>query len=239
MTLTRRSLRWALLALILLAVIVSGVWVASGRVRAEQIRLANELITDVEDLAHSVEPGLVGQLALMPSDRGTAAHRRLTDLFSAYALVKPDQRSFLMALRDGELRLGPESRPVGDREHPVTWEWVPDIAQYRAMERSGEPLIFGPEPGDSAGVVTALAPVISPSSGVVVGAVGIQLPEKRWQSGMTAVAWPPLVCALLASALLLIAAVALHWRGGQPAETQKRWLHLETVLTAVASVLVT
>ncbi|MHB1317541.1 MAG: CHASE domain-containing protein [Anaerolineae bacterium] len=238
MTLTRRSLWWALLALFLLAIIVSGVWVATRRVKAEEARLASELIADVEDLARSVDPVLVGQLTLTPSDVGTAPHRRLTDLLSAYTLVKLDQRSFLVALRDGQLRLGPSVPAAGEKQPDIPAP-VPDIAQYRAMERSGSTMIFGPGARDASGVVTALAPLISAASGAVVGAVGAQLPERLWQTDAMAAAWPPLLCALLASALLLTAAVSLDWRSRQPAEVQKRWLHLETVLTAVASVLVT
>ena len=239
MTLSLRSLRWAPVAMVLLVVISSGAWVASRRIVAEEARLASDLTSQVGELARSVDPGLLGQLTLTPSDPDTAAHRRLSDLVAAYDLVNPEQLVFLLALRDGELRLGPTSRPMVDSADASAPGGVLDTAQYRAMERAGEATIYGAGRKDASEMITALAPVISPASGMIVGAVGMKVPASAWRGEITRAALPPIVGALAAAAILLVCYVLTAWRAIQPPEVIEHWRHMETVFTAVASIFIT
>jgi PAS domain S-box-containing protein len=239
MTLPRRVLRWVAVVVLSLALIACGVWVAWRRVDSEQARLRALFMEDAEELARSVEPGLLGQLALDSSDLGTAAYRRLGDLFAACDLLNPERTAFLVSTRDGELRLGAISR--GEQTPgPLSFSDVAlTIADYRSLERTGQATLFGTGSDDADPMIVALAPVVAPSTGVVVGGAGLQLPQRQWRAASTSVAWPPLITALLASALLMAAYGTLDWRSKQSPNMQQRWLHLETGLTGLACVLVT
>jgi len=224
---SRRTLRWALVAFAALALIAGGVYVACSRARGEAERFAGALLADAEELALSVDPDLLGTLTFSPSDGQETPARRLGDLLSAHRLVSAARAPFLVALREGELRLMAD----GDASPTIM---APDLSAYRAMERYGSASLF---PDEEAGVVIAMAPVRSGSTSVIVGAAGLQLDMKVWRAAALSEAWHPLLCSLLCAAVLLCSMALYDWRDRQPADRQQRWRHLETVIIATVSVL--
>ena len=190
----------------LVAVLALGLHLREQGWAAEQVRLRAHLLRQVEGLAQQLDSHLLRELSFDESDAGRPAFQILREQLQALGQEFPNQGLFLLAQRNGQCRLGLDTRVLGPRE--IASRAVPPEAM--AVFQSGRPVVVGPSEAQGA-FVSAFAPIRDEATGAVSLVLGLDQSASDWRGGLGPYHWVPDPVYLALSCLFLALAFWLGW----------------------------
>lgn len=146
------------------------------QVNAVEGELRRELLGQATALAHTVPAdtipgGSAGQ---------TAASRRLTAGLTAYRELLPYRGVSILGQRDGQIVWVAGAMAGREALAPGTvYAQPPEIVA--AVFADGEAVVYGPYRRENASLISAFAPVLDPTTGVVRLVVGVDADANHWQ----------------------------------------------------------
>jgi len=226
--------RWILGVLGVLLTLAVGWGATAWRARRIDAYLREVLLYQATAIAQNVDPEIAKALTFTPADKGAPAYERLRAQFIAYGQIIPNRGIYTMALRDGQIRFGPENYPENDplASPPGTVYEEPGPEDF-ALLQTGQPYTIGPTSDKYGTFVSALAPVLDPQTGRVIMAVGIDILADNWVMEIHRVYWQALWASI---PLLLLVGWFIAVRVWRRRPSAKPWFplsHFEAIVIAV------
>ncbi len=235
------SRNWRItLGLVGLAVILFGGWTMLWNSRQAATLLRGRLLEKAVTAARAINPELVQALSFTIEDREKPQFQRLEAYLHCYATNLGIASLYTMALRDGALYFGPESL---DQDHPYA---SPPGTEYHSpppmdfdVFSTARPVVYGPIRDEFGDFVSAVAPVICPSTGRVLMAVGVDMEAELWRKELRRAIYKPGLFTAILLLVIFLGGTLLEWRGTLSPEKQWRLRHVETFLCALLGILCT
>ncbi|MEW6439881.1 MAG: PAS domain S-box protein [bacterium] len=231
---------WALAAA-LATVLAAGWWGAGWSGRVHDAGRRAELLAQARGIAATVNPSRAKALAFTGADLGNPAFSRLeVQLKSYHPLMTAGVRGiYTLALRNDEVRFGPQSRPRGDPLASLPGEsYQKPPAELLEVFRSRQARTVGPYADERGTLLSALAPVIDPRTGETLLVVGLDVEASDWERQIARHRLPALLFTLVLTALLLGGAALLRRPAALDVRAQPFWMrHFEPGLAALCGLL--
>lgn len=175
--------------------------------------MRQHLLRQAVSIAETVRPEMVEQLSFTETDVNTPTYEYIRRQMAAFGKYLPQRGIYSMAQRDGKLVFGPESYtpddPMASAPGTVYQEPSPqDIAIFT----TGKPVTIGPQTDEYGTFVSAVAPVVDPSTGEVLMAVGIDVTTDNWHTAVNQARYKAMSVVLLAGLLISAGVAAIRWR---------------------------
>jgi PAS domain S-box-containing protein len=214
---------WFLLITVLIAaLLLGGTWAVQWRVALLDRTLRDDLLHHATAIARTLSLEEIRSLSFSSTDLEQPSFQRLRDQLTAYQALLNCRGLYTLALRDRDLVFGPESYPEHDpHASPPGTVYEQPTAEVRALFLNRRPFTEGPVSDEYGTFVSAFAPVVSPTTGAVLLAVGIDLEATEWQLAL----WSERVRTILALVplgfVLLGGAILLRYRARLPQDRQR------------------
>lgn len=227
-----------LVSLVLL--IVAGAWFTHYRGHIADTKMKNRVLTEAVELAHSLNLHYVKSLTFTPGDKDLPAYRRICEQMRAYSKLIHQRGIYSMKLIGGSIYFGPESYAESDpyASPPGTLYEEPSETDFEAL-RNGSTAVFGPITDEYGSFISALAPVIDPSTGEVLMVVGIDIPAEFHQKIIRNSRYLPVTLTALLLIILLAGFVLINKRLYFSPERKAKYRYLEALLVFAAGIIVT
>jgi len=204
------------------------------------LRMRRALAREIRNIAATLSVEEVKTLSFSAEDAGRPAFQRLSRQLQAYAEAVGLRSLYTMALRDGQLVFGPESLQPDDpyASPPGTVYEEPSPEDFELF-RSGRTSIQGPVSDEYGTFISALAPVIDPSTGEVLIIVGLDVEAAYWRKIIRRTQCLAFILCLLPLAFLTLGGFIMkrRHRFAHPRGTIFR--HTESVTCAVTLLMLT
>lgn len=217
-----------------LAVLVVGYWSVENRIRSTDSDLRNAMLEQVVFIAHTINPERVKPLTFTAADAHLPEFQILEQQMRGYQTVSGYRGIYSLAMRDGELRFGPESYTPDDPEaSPVGTVYEDPVDKDFSIFETGKPIVEGPFSDEYGSFVSALAPVVDPRSGDVLMVVGIDLEANEWQARLNEVRVQTVLEVAVLTIILVAGVLMMVMREDMSAERRFRLRYLETIIIGV------
>lgn len=193
--------------------LVIGWSAAEFRVQRVDAGIRDTLLQQALEVANTINPTLAKKLSFTAADAGTPAFERIREHMISTGKSFPQRGIYSVAMRNGSLVFGPDNYPPGDprANRPGRTVQQPSDALLQLFS-DRQPFTAGPVADEHGAFLTAVVPVIDPTSGALLMAVGININASDWQRCLTASRKAPLLATSLLVALILIGAATIRWR---------------------------
>jgi len=226
--------RW-IMPLLLIIYLVLG-WIATewcGGTMDAQLR--ESILRKTVHIAQAINPDHARELSFTEKDTSNPAFQRIREQLIAYGRLIGQRSIYTMAVHQGSIVFGPESLDPGNpmASPPGTVYKQPRPEHWEAL-KAGKPLTMGPYTDEFGTFISAVAPVPDPRSGEVLMVIDLDVQPGEWQPLIAAARFPPVLFTMALMLILLVGLFALHWREQLPADTRRRFRHMEIFLTAAS-----
>ena len=210
-----------------------GLWAAKEAGSRADLRMRNELLREVRNIAATISPEETRLLSFRADDIERPEFRRISKQLSAYAEAAGLRSLYTMALRDGQLVFGPESLTPDDpyASPPGTVYRKPADLDFEIFQ-TGKASVQGPRADEYGVFVTATAPVFDPQTGRVLMTVGLDEEGSAWKSEIRKVQWLHFLAAMIPLAVLAAGYTVMKLR-------RKRSCHAEPITCAATLLMLT
>ena len=221
--------------LILLGLLVFG-WVITewrGLSSAELMR--SQLQLQASQIARTIDPELVRQLPFATTDRTNAAYISIREQMIAYGKAINHRSIYSVALRDGELKFGPENLAVDDPQAsaPATVYQEPPKGLREIFSRAAR-LTVGPYKDEYGTFISCFAPVVDPRDGKVLMVIGLDLMADDWHSLIASQRLKTIGLTLVMLLVIMAGLATLEYRNRLTLIEQRKLLRLEVAIVLVA-----
>ena len=192
---------------IILLVLVLGWGATEWRGRNIATVMSSQLQLQATQIARALNPELCRRLPFAETDRTNITYACIRGQMIAYGKAIKHRSIYSVALRDGQLKFGPENLAVDD-----TFASVPGTVYHeppkglRELFASPDSLVVGPYQDEYGTFVSGFAPVLDPHDGSVLLIVGLDLVADDWQKNIAAHRLQPIILSLV---LLLVVTLGL------------------------------
>ena len=223
------------------ALLTLGWWAGETGARRLDAQIREQLLRQAEVIARAVNPGLAKKLSFTAADKGSPAFETIREQLIADNKNISQLGIFSMAVRDGEIVLGPESYQENDPRAslPGTVYKKPN-PENRQVLQTGKPMVAGPYTDEYGTFVTALSPVLDLHSGAVLMVVGVDVMAADWDARLSSERRKPLLMTGTLLLLLVGGAVAIRRRNRRiiPGRLKlRRWIITPSALVILAGVM--
>ena len=224
----------------IVVLILAGAWFTHYRGHIADLKMRNRILSEVVELAHSLNMQYVKSLTFTASDNDLPAYRRICEQMRAYSTLIHQRGIYSMKLIDGNIFFGPESYAETDpfASPPGTLYEEPSEMDFEAL-LNGSTLVFGPITDEYGSFISALAPVIDPATGDVLMVVGIDIPAEFHQKIIRNSYYLPVTLTALLLLTILAGFVLINKRLYFPPEKKAKYRYLEALLVLLAGVIIT
>ena len=223
------------------ALLTLGWWAGETGARRLDAQIREQLLRQAEVIARAVNPGLAKKLSFTAADKGSPAFETIREQLIADNKNISQLGIFSMAVRDGEIVLGPESYQENDPRAslPGTVYKKPN-PENRQVLQTGKPMVAGPYTDEYGTFVTALSPVLDLHSGAVLMVVGVDVMAADWDARLSSERRKPLLMTGTLLLLLVGGAVAIRRRNRRiiPGRLKlRRWIITPSALVILAGIM--
>ncbi|MEI6075886.1 MAG: ATP-binding protein [Verrucomicrobiota bacterium] len=184
--------------LVMLTLLGLGWRVTEWRGRSLEEVMRAHLQIQTTQMAHSIDPKLAGQLPFAATDRTNVAYVSIREQMIAYGRIIHHRSIYSVALRNGELKFGPENLAVNDpAASPPGTIYLEPPPGLRSVFATGVPLTAGPYRDEYGSYVSCFAPVLNPRDGSVILVVGLDLLADDWQNRVASQRLKPMLLTLV------------------------------------------
>jgi len=207
-----------------------------ARITDQTIR--ESLLEQAVLIAKAIDPHLVRELTFTPADEGSVAYEKIREQMIAYGHLIYQRGIYSMALKEGELRFGPENYPEGDPmgEGPPGTVYEESSDDDFKIFITGKPVVMGPQTDEYGTFISAIAPVLDPDTDEIMMVVGIDILYESYQKIFMQDKIRILGLAIIIG-LLFVTGIVINrtWK-----YRKVRLLrHFETIITAISGLLIT
>ena len=230
----------AIFILVTLGVLVGGYWSIATRIQILGDELRSEMLDQAILIARTINPELVKELSFTEADAALPQFQVLRQQLAAYHTVTAYRGIYTIALREGELRFGPESYSENDPQAspPGTVYKEPSQEDFDIFENA-QPIVQGPFSDEYGSFVSAAAPVVDPRSGEVLMVVGIDLETVDWEASLGRERFNAILPVILLAGVLIAGVLLTWWRDTLPVGQRARWRYLEAYIIGVFGLVLT
>jgi|GEM_PF-370334 len=165
------------------ALLVAGWGVGRWRAGCADAKMRQSLLRQAVGIAETIDPELVRQLSFTAADAGTPAFEYLRRQMAALGKHLPQRGIYSLAQRNGTLFFGPENYCEDDpMASPPGTVYEEPSAEDLGVFTTGRPSTMGPVTDEYGTFVCALAPILDPSTGEVLMAVGMDVLADDWRA---------------------------------------------------------
>ncbi len=191
-------------------------------------------------IARMINTELLKTLTFDSADKIRPKFQRMHSQMAAYAQNFGIRSIYSMAIRNGKIVYGPESKTDGGTKglQPGAVYRQPP-AELEEAFRTCRSQTAGPYSGEYGTFVSAYAPVVDPRTGEMLLMVGIDIKAEQWRAGIT---HAQLLPGLFTMALLIILVAGFSLferRKHMPLDRQKRLHNYEAILCALTGIILT
>jgi hypothetical protein len=195
---------------VILGIILLLLWLATYHVanyqaylRDSQIR--QQLLSQVQSLAETVNVGQVNTLTFSVADRSNPQFQRLSQQMRTYVQSLGYRSIYSMTKKGARIIFGPES--LEEKDTLASAPGTPYHQPPRGLEKvfsQGVPLIVGPYEDEYGFFISAFAPVTDLRTGQIILVVGMDIEARTWQEELKRVRQLPFWVGLGITVILIL-----------------------------------
>jgi len=224
------------------AVLLAGALLAWWSVQTADRRLREDLLRHTRLVAQAIDVRRVKALSGTEMDLGLPEYQRFKQQLAATLTVFPHCRFlYLMGRRaDGKVFFYADSEQAGSPDESPAGQIYEEISpEYlRVFAEAGEAAV-GPVTDRWGSWITALIPLVDPTTGRLLAVLGMDIDARHWQWETVRAAFFPLLLTVALAGIMLAGNLVLSWRGRR-GNGYAGWLrHAEAMLAAAIGLTLT
>lgn len=231
--------RWIMPGMVAI-LLTGGFWVVNWNGQLVNTEQRDWLLHQATVVARTFSVEQVRRLSFTDADKNNPAFQRFRSQMMAFAQAVKARSIYSMAVRDGQIKFGPESLADNDpfASPPGTVYEKPPDAVHDAF-RSHLPQTCGPYTDEYGSFVSAFAPIMDPRTGQVALVIGVDLESQVWRAPIASERLHAILFTLTLAVVCLVGSVHLERRRGLPLKLRGRQRHVETWITAMMGLTLT
>ncbi len=218
-----------------------GFYLSERRAAICDFDMREKLKRHVENIASAIDVDMVQGLTFSAVDTLNPQYQQLCWMLWQYGQLIPQRGIYTMALRSGELVFGPENYeaddPMGSGPPGTVYEQAEEEDFFPFREKNS--IVIGPAIDEYGTFVSALAPVVDPSTDSVLLVVGIDILADQWLSLIWASRNVVIIYIVVFLILISQAFFFIRWRNQQAGGWQHRFNFLEGVIVLIIGLYLT
>lgn len=241
-TYKRSEIRFWLGPVGLFIVLFSGFVITNWYGNFTDLAFRSTLLRQTTSIAAALDIDSVRALSFDKTDIHKPQFKRIAGHLSQYStFVKNFRGIYTIAQRDGKFYFGPEDYQKGDPMASVVGaEYLNPAAELRQIFETNRGTTVGPFTDEYGTFVSALSPLIDPTSGKVKIVVGGDVEVSAWKLKLALARLKVIGLTLLIVLFYWFSRMLLVWRNtSEKAVRSIAAIHLETLITVVGGLLLT
>ncbi|MEW6520523.1 MAG: response regulator [Thermodesulfobacteriota bacterium] len=224
------------------AVLLAGALLAWWSVQTADRRLREDLLRHTRLVAQAIDVRRVKSLSGTEADLGLPEYHRFKQQLAATLTAFPHCRFlYLMGRRaDGKVFFYVDSEQAGSPDESPAGQIYEEISpEYLRVFVEASEAAVGPVTDRWGSWITALIPLMDPTSGELLAVLGMDIDARHWQLETVRAAFFPLLVTVVLVAFLLAGSAALSWRGRRGNGYAALLRHAEAMLAAAIGLTLT
>jgi len=191
-------------------------------------------------IARMINTEWLKTLTFDPADNNKPKFQRMYAQMTAYAQDFDIRSIYSMAIRNGKIVYGPESKVDGNAlvSQPGTIYRQPP-AELEEAFRNHRSQTAGPYTDEHGTFVSAYAPVLDPRTGEMLLMVGIDIKAEKWRAGIVRAQLLPGLFTLALLSVLATSFFVLERQARMAPDHQRRLHNFEAILCALTGIILT